>query len=70
MSQDRVFTKYGDTLNVMVKSIDKNEILYFDSKINKQLNLEIIKIYKIVWRSGKEFVTDQNYERDLVQRNK
>ncbi len=70
-SQDRILTKKGDTLSVFVKNIEKQKVTY---TFNKDLQAVIQEVsfeslHKIIWRTGKEYIIDSEFEKNALLKN-
>ena len=63
-SQDRILTKKGDTLSVFVKNIEALKVFYVKKNTQASETFEISKssLHKIIWRTGKEYIIDLEYE--------
>ncbi len=70
-SQDKILSKSGDTLRVYVKGMDTQMVSYTMDKDSKTGVKEISKqeLHKIIWRSGKEYVLDAEFDKKVSVAN-
>ncbi len=71
-AQDRILTIGRDTLKAKVSSINNQKVIYYlesDAKKNV-VELSRTSIHKIIWRSGLEYVINQELEEKLKKESK
>jgi hypothetical protein len=71
-AQDRIITISQDTLKAKVSNIDKQKVVYYleADKDKKLSELPISGLHKIIWRSGLEYVINQEIEAKLKKETK
>jgi hypothetical protein len=66
IGQDKLISKQGDTVQIVVSTIDKLRIVYHlkndPTKTEKEALIE--DLFKIIWRNGKELVFDEAYDKN------
>lgn len=64
-SQDKLLLKNRDTLSVKVLSIENQKVTYrLDEKSAPKVS-EFANLHKIIWRNGKDFVFDKDFDENL-----
>jgi hypothetical protein len=65
-AQDKLISKQGDTVQIVVSLIDKMRIVYHlkndPTKTEKEALTE--DLHKIIWRNGKEYVFDEIFDKN------
>jgi hypothetical protein len=67
IAQDRILVKQGDTLSVKITSLEKEKVIYFliNDVEKKSSEIPNTSLHKIIWRNGKEFMIDKEYDAKL-----
>jgi hypothetical protein len=67
LAQDQILNKGGDTLIVKVTALEKEKVTYylFDDATKKQQEVSTTQLHKIIWRNGKEFIVDKEFDAKL-----
>jgi hypothetical protein len=67
LAQDQILNKLGDTLIVKVTALEKEKVAYYllNDTTKKQQEVLTAQLYKIIWRNGKEFIIDKEFDAKL-----
>jgi hypothetical protein len=69
LAQDKLINKQGDTIQIVVSTIDKVSIVYHLKNDPTKTPTEALTedLYKIIWRNGKELVFDEIFDKNKKQ---
>jgi hypothetical protein len=64
LAQDQILNKLGDTLMVKVTALEKENVAYYllNDDTKKQQEVSKAMLHKIIWRNGKEFIIDKEFD--------
>ncbi len=68
-SQDKLLLKNRDTLSVKVLSIENKKVNYQLTGKSVPETSEVATLHKIIWRNGKEFIFDKDFDEKLTKEN-